>query len=62
MPTGSGKTTGANWGVMQFAKEHPDQRLCFMSKYTDAVEKVHAKLAAELGSGPIKCLDAGLSS
>ena len=49
MPTGSGKTTGAIWGVVQFAKEYPDQRLCFMSKYTDAVEKVHAALAAELG-------------
>ena len=49
MPTGSGKTTGAIWGVVQFAKEYPDQRLCFMSKYTDAVEKVHAELAAELG-------------
>jgi hypothetical protein len=48
MPTGSGKTTGAIWGVVQFAKEYPDQRLCFMSKYTDAVEKVHAELAAEL--------------
>ena len=49
MPTGSGKTTGAIWGVVQFAKEYPDQRLCFMSKYTDAVEKVHTALAAELG-------------
>ena len=49
MPTGSGKTTGAIWGIVQTATGYPDQRLCFMAKYTDAVEKVHAALASELG-------------
>jgi len=49
MPTGSGKTTGAIWGIIKVAQEFPDQRVCFMTKYTDAVEKVHAALADELG-------------
>ena len=49
MPTGSGKTTGAIWGMVKAAQEYPDQRLCFMTKYTEAVEEVHSALAAELG-------------
>ena len=49
MPTGSGKTTGAIWGMLKVAQEYPDQRLCFMAKYTEAVEEVHSALAAELG-------------
>ena len=49
MPTGSGKTTGAIWGMVKAAQEYPDQRLCFMAKYTEAVEEVHSALAAELG-------------
>ena len=32
MPTGSGKTTGAIWGMLKVAQEYPDQRLCFMTK------------------------------
>lgn len=49
MPTGSGKTTGAIWGMLKVAEEYPDQRLCFMTKYTEAVEKVYAALVAQLG-------------
>lgn len=48
MPTGSGKTTGAIWGMLKVAQEYPEQRLCFMTKYTEAVEKVHAALVAKL--------------
>lgn len=50
MPTGSGKTTGAIWGVVQTAQEYPDQRICFMAKYKEAVEKIHAALVAQLGA------------
>ena len=50
MPTGSGKTTGAIWGVVETAQEYPDQRICFMAKYTEAVEKIHAALVAQLGA------------
>ena len=53
MPTGSGKTIGAIWGIVKTATEYPDQRLCFMAKYTDAVEKAHAALASELGEDTV---------
>ena len=53
MPTGSGKTTGAIWGMLKVAEEYPDQRLCFMTKYTEAVEKVYAALVAQLGEETI---------
>lgn len=53
MPTGSGKTTGAIWGMLKVAQEFPDQRLCFMAKYTEAVEKVHAALVAQLGEDTV---------
>lgn len=49
MPTGSGKTTGAIWGLVKLANERPNLRLCFMTKYTEAVDKVHAELVARLG-------------
>ena len=38
MPTGSGKTTGAVWGIVDFAQQYPDQRLCFLTPYKEAVE------------------------
>lgn len=53
MPTGSGKTTGAIWGMLKVAEEYPDQRLCFMTKYTEAVGKVYAALVAQLGEDTV---------
>lgn len=49
MPTGSGKTTGAIWGIVDFAEEYPDQRLCFLTPYKEAVEAVYADLVKRLG-------------
>jgi hypothetical protein len=50
MPTGSGKTTGAIWGMVDFAKDHPDQRLCFLTPYKESVNKVFQELVDKLGS------------
>ncbi|MFC6637785.1 DEAD/DEAH box helicase [Sulfitobacter sediminilitoris] len=50
MPTGSGKTTGAIWGIIRFAKDFPDQRLCFMTLYKDSVDEVYKSLVEELGN------------
>ena len=50
MPTGSGKTTGAIWGIVEFVKSYPDQRLCFLSPYKEAVNQVHAALVDYLGN------------
>ena len=50
MPTGSGKTTGAIWGIVEFEKTYPDQRLCFLSPYKEAVNQVHAALVDYLGN------------
>ncbi|PUB19271.1 hypothetical protein DFP92_101866 [Yoonia sediminilitoris] len=49
MPTGSGKTTGAVWGIVDFAEQYPDKRLCFLTPYKEAVETVYANLAKHLG-------------
>lgn len=44
MPTGSGKTTGAIWGIHDFVLRHPNKRLCFMTPYQASVEEVYSKL------------------
>jgi hypothetical protein len=49
-PTGSGKTVGAIWGIVQVAKEHPDKRICFLTPYQTAVDRVHADLVRYLGA------------
>jgi hypothetical protein len=49
MPTGSGKTTGAIWGIVDFARSYPDQRLCFLTPYKDSVDKVYQALVEKLG-------------
>ena len=49
MPTGSGKTVGAIWGIVDFVKNYPDQRLCFFTPYIDAVEQVYETLLSYLG-------------
>jgi hypothetical protein len=48
-PTGSGKTVGAIWGIVQVAKEHLDKRICFLTPYQTAVDRVHADLVKHLG-------------
>lgn len=50
MPTGSGKTTGAIWGIVDFAAKYPDQRLCFMTPYQESVDKVYQSLIEPLGA------------
>lgn len=49
MPTGSGKTTGAIWGIVDFVKQNPGQRLCFLTPYQNAVDNVYAELTKRLG-------------
>jgi len=44
MPTGSGKTTGAIWGISELVEEHPDIRICFLTPYKESVEQVHNAL------------------
>jgi hypothetical protein len=53
MPTGSGKTTGAIWGMIDFANKYPSQRLCFLTPYKESVSKIHQELVNKLGSGVV---------
>lgn len=48
-PTGSGKTIGARWGIVNVAKGYPDKRICFLTPYPIAVDQVHSELLKELG-------------
>lgn len=50
MPTGSGKTIGAIWGVVDFAEKYPDQRLCFLTPYQGSVDDVYGQLVEKLGA------------
>lgn len=49
MPTGSGKTTGAIWGIVEFVKEYPDKKICFLAPYQDSVDQVYEQLVEYLG-------------
>jgi tRNA A58 N-methylase Trm61 len=40
---------GAIWGIVDFVKNYPDQRLCFFTPCIDAVEKVYETLLSYLG-------------
>lgn len=53
MPTGSGKTTGAIWGLVELCEEDPDVRICFFTPYIEAVEEIYAKLVAYLGADKV---------
>jgi hypothetical protein len=44
MPTGSGKTTGAIWGIVDFVKKYPDQKLCFLTPYKTSIDTVYKAL------------------
>lgn len=48
-PTGSGKTIGARWGIVKVAKDYPEKRICFLTPYQTAVDRVHAELVKHLG-------------
>ena len=48
-PTGSGKTIGAVWGIVQVAKDYPDKKICFLTPYQSAVDRVHDSLTKYLG-------------
>ena len=49
MPTGSGKTTGAIWGIIELLKKHRSARLCFWTPYVEAVEDIYQKVCKYLG-------------
>lgn len=53
MPTGSGKTTGAIWGIVDFARRLTEQRLCFLTPYKDSVDKVYRELVDRLGDNVV---------
>jgi hypothetical protein len=50
MPTGSGKTTGAIWGIVELLEKDPSARLCFFTPYIEAVEDIYQKVCKYLGS------------
>ena len=45
MPTGSGKTTGAIWGILDVLKDYPDTRICFLTLYQKSVNSVFSALS-----------------
>ena len=45
MPTGSGKTTGAIWRIVELCEEDPDVKLGFFTPYIEAVEEIYSKLS-----------------
>ena len=49
MPTGSGKTTGAIWGIIELLENAPTARLCFFTPYIEAVEDIYQKVSQYLG-------------
>ena len=53
MPTGSGKTTGAIWGIVDCAREYPDLKICFLTPYKDSVDVVYRELASTLGEAEV---------
>jgi ATP:corrinoid adenosyltransferase len=52
-PTGSGKTTGAIWGIIRLLDHYyahiACQRICFLTPYQDAVDEVYSQLVQHLG-------------
>ena len=49
MPTGSGKTTGAIWGILELLEKAPAARICFFTPYIEAVEDIYQKVSQYLG-------------
>lgn len=49
MPTGSGKTTGAVWGIVDALERNPQLSIAFLTPYQDAVDQVYGQLSAKLG-------------
>ena len=56
-PTGSGKTTGAIWGIVELLEHEYDdisgQSVCFMTPYQESVDHVYDALAKRLGTGKV---------
>jgi hypothetical protein len=56
-PTGSGKTTGAIWGIIRLLDHYYDdiarQRICFLTPYQDAVDEVYEQLVKHLGTDTV---------
>lgn len=53
MPTGTGKTTGAVWGIVDAVRQNPEIRVCFLTPYQAAVEMIHADLSDKLGADTV---------
>lgn len=53
MPTGSGKTTGAVWGITDLIERDPFLRICFLTPYTTSVDQVYSDLVHRLGEGKV---------
>jgi hypothetical protein len=60
MPTGSGKTTGAIWGIKEVIEANPSQRICFLTPYTASVETVYGGLVSYLGVAAVGRYYSGL--
>ena len=59
MPTGSGKTTGAIWGIVEFVKRFPYKKVCFLTPYKEAVDRVYQQLVGYLGKDVVGMYHSG---
>lgn len=59
MPVGSGKTTGAIWGIVRFAEANPDKKVCFLTPYKAGVKRIAGELQNRLGKDIVGCYHSG---
>lgn len=53
MPTGSGKTTGAVWGITDLIYSDPSIRICFLTPYKSSVDQVYFDLVERLDENKV---------
>jgi hypothetical protein len=61
LPTGTGKTTGAIWGIQAVLDDNPDERICFLTPYQDSEDHVYEQVKAKLGSFRVGRYHGGLT-
>jgi hypothetical protein len=61
MPVGSGKTTGAIWGIVRFVKENPGKKVCYLTPFVRGVKEQIEKLKSKLGDAIVGCFYSGAS-
>lgn len=61
MPVGSGKTTGALWGIIRFAKANPNKKVCFLTPYTSGVNEIARELQNRMGKAKVGYYHSGRS-